>query len=435
MPRIRICALFLLFLATVLAAALPIRSPAHTAERPPQRNQTTERTSEKPAATAPEHYNPAMAENGVAAAAMGRFGTRITAAVAAQQQHKQKNVFISPLSLFMALAMTENGSAGRTRTAMREAMQVPADVGEELLHESASALLKTLRAQTGIKVLIANALWVNEGLTLAPDFVKRSDRLYDAQATTLNLRGPAGVETINAWVKQKTLGKIPGIVGSDDLRNALLVLTNALYFRGTWRYQFEKGQTQQQIFHLANGSGKTVAMMHRSSIPGAYRHGDGYEAAALPYEDSEALLYAVLPGPGKSPEETLANITVEELRAASEPAMLDLRLPRFELEFFASMNEPLTAAGMGIAFNDAPDFTPMGLGDLVISQVLHKTRLEVNEEGTVGAAATAVVTSRAAVLNPAGRKTLVFDRPFALLLVDLKTGAVLFTGVVYDPAP
>jgi serpin B len=386
-----------------------------------------------PAATAGAHYNQAMAEkNAVTAQAMGRFGVKITAALAAGK--KRQNVFISPVGLFMALAMAENGASGKTRAAMRQAMNVPAGVSEEHLHESASSLLKTLHAQKGIELSIANALWSDRSLPLAPGFVRRCDQLYEAEATALNFKDPAAADTINAWVKRKTMDKIPSIVTPADVTSSDLILTNAVYFRGAWRYVFDKSQTQQQAFHLVNGQEKQVAMMHRSSIKEGYIGGNGYEAAALPYKDSEVLLYAILPAVGKSPEETLASVSVEALRAASESNDLDIRLPRFTLDFSASLKDQFIQAGMGVAFRPGADFAPMGSSRLFIGDVLHKTRLEVDEEGTVAAAATAVTMARSAAPRPVTKKTLVFDRPFALLLVDGQTGAVLFAGVVYDPA-
>jgi serine protease inhibitor len=419
-----------IILVAVVAWVFPTHSPGQTVRSAPQA-QSPATSRVKPVAASREE--PAMAEkSGISAAALSRFGMKMTSGLAAKRKHE--NVFISPLSLFMALAMTENGAAGSTRAAMREALNVPANVSEEHLHESASALLKTLHAQKGIDLSIASALWSDRSLPLAPGFVRRCNQLYEAEAAVLNFKDPAAAATINAWVKRKTRDKIPGIVTPADVTGSDVILTNAVYFRGAWRYVFDKSQTQQQAFHLVNGQEKQVAMMHRSSIKEGYIGGNGYEAAALPYKDSEVLLYAILPAVGKSPEETLAGVSVEALRAASESNDLDIRLPRFTLDFSASLKDQLIQAGMGIAFKPGAGFAPMGSSRLFIGDVLHKTRLEVDEEGTIAAAATAVTMARSAAPRPVTKKTLVFDRPFALLLVDGQTGAVLFAGVVYDPA-
>jgi serpin B len=379
------------------------------------------------------------AQPGIAANSVNAFGLKLLAEMSGHA--KRENVFISPLSVFFALAMTESGAAGQTRADMRKALAVPATAGEHALHESASALLKSLQSQKGVRLAIANALWSDTRWPLAPSFVERCRNLYQADATTLDLSSPGPADTINAWVKQKTEGKIPTIVSPDNLRGSPAVLTNAVYFKGGWEYKFDKSETKEGDFHLAQDKAKSahearikkVAFMHRGSLPRGYRSGPGYEAAALPYASSDIVLYAILPAPGKTPEEALAKISIASLRSASQPVELDLKLPKFTLDFAAELNRPLEEMGMASAFRGGADFVPMGSPKFYIGQVLHKTRLEVDEEGTVAAAATATVMRATGAMRPMEKKTLVFDRPFALLLCDTRTGAILFAGVIYDP--
>jgi serpin B len=381
--------------------------------------------------------SPTAAQSAIAADGVNSFGLKLLAEMAGHG--KGQDVFISPLSVFFALAMTESGAAGQTRADMRKALTVPGTVGEDALHESASALLKSLQAQTGVRLAIANALWSDARLPLAPSFVERCRNLYQAEASTLDLSSPGAAGTINAWVKQKTEEKIPTIVSPDNLNGSPAVLTNAVYFKGGWEYKFDKGETKEGDFHLGNshaghqGKIKKVAFMHRASISRGYRSGPGYEAAALPYASSDIVLYAILPPRGKTPEEALTKISVASLRSASPPVDLDLKLPKFTLDFAAVLNTPLEKIGMASAFRGGADFLPMGSPKFYIGQVLHKTRLEVDEEGTVAAAATAVVMRATAAMRPPEKKTLVFDRPFALLLCDTRTGAILFAGVIYEP--
>jgi serine protease inhibitor len=400
--------------------------------------------SQRPESTALGASDPATA-----AGAINTFGLNLLADETAHR--KRANVFISPLSVFFALAMTEGGAAGQTRADMRKTLAVPAAANEDALHQSASALLKSLQAQKGVQLSIANALWSDARLPLAPSFVELCRNFYQADATTLDLAGPSAADTINGWVKQKTRDKIPTIVTPENLIGSLAVLTNAVYFKGGWEYKFDKDDTKEGNFHLtgvnpasrnpAGGTSapgaekiKKVQFMHRDSIPRAYRSGPGFEAAALSYESSNIVLYAILPAPGKTPEEAVAKISVENLRSASEPVELDLKLPKFTLDFGAGLRAPLERMGMASAFRAGADFVPMGSPQFYIGDVLHKTRLEVDEEGTVAAAATAVVmTPTAARPRPMQKKTLVFDCPFALLLCDTQTGAILFAGVIYDP--
>ncbi|HEY6969636.1 MAG TPA: serpin family protein [Candidatus Angelobacter sp.] len=378
-------------------------------------------------------YRPEQSSNAQSAStAANTFGLKLLADLAAHRPHD--NVFISPLSVFVALTMTETGAAGKTQAAMRHALAVPSSLSEHALHESASALLKALALRKGVELSIANALWSDVRLPLSAGFIEKCRQLYAADATTLDFSHAATASTINKWVSEHTHGKIPTIVNPVIVKASNAILTNAVYFKGRWEYQFSKNETKDESFHLADGREKKVPMMHQSFIEDAYRSGDGYEAAALPYENSGMQLYAILPAAGKTPEQALAQVSVEKLRRPSEPNKLDLRLPRFTLDFDAGLKEPLSRMGMGVAFTPEAEFAPIGSPKFVIGDVLHKTRLEIDEEGTV-AAATTVVVMPATAMKPPPRKDhkLVFDRPFVLLLCDDESGAILFAGVVYEP--
>ena len=379
-----------------------------------------------------------------AAGAVNAFGLKLFSEVAGRSH---ENIVVSPLSVFLALAMTENGAAGSTREAMRQALAVPGAVSDQVWHQSASALLKSLQSQKGVRLSIANALWSDARLPLAPAFVERCRNLYQADANTLDLSKLEAVDTINRWVRQKTQDKIPEIVGPADVTASLAILTNAVYFKGGWDYKFEKDQTKEGDFHLAGGQAvkskakgkakdniKKVRFMHRDSIPGAYRSGPGFEAAVLPYSSSDVRLVAILPAPGTSPQDILHQVTVAKLFSSFGAADLDLKLPRFTLSFSAALKAALERMGMGPAFQEGADFTPLGSSKFYVGQVLHRTRMEVDEEGTVAAAATAVtMAATAAMPQKREKKTLVFDRPFALLLCDAQTGAILFAGAIYNP--
>lgn len=368
----------------------------------------------------------------IAAAAQNRFGMKLLADEASHKPHE--NVFLSPLSIFLALAMTENGAAGKTRAAMRETLAIPAGLSEDAFQEAASALSQSLRSRKDIELSIANALWADRSFRLADGFVKRARDYYEADATTLDFHKPEATDTINAWVKQHTRGKIPEIVTEDMVRAAVAILTNAVYFRGIWLEPFSKSETQDGIFHRADGGQQKAPMMHRAGLLRAYRSGDGFEAAKLPYQSSGMALYAILPAPGTTPEQAMAKVPVENLIHGSDAAELDLRLPRFTLDYSTELKKPLGRMGMGIAFQyPGAEFAPMGSPLLYIGEVIHKTRLEVDEEGTVAAAATAVVMRPGlAMPQKIEKKTLVFDRPFGVMVCDESTDAVLFAGVVYE---
>jgi serine protease inhibitor len=369
----------------------------------------------------------------IAATAQNAFGLALLADEAAH--HPGKNVFLSPLSIFLALGMLENGAAGETLAAMRRTMAVPESVGDGELQEAASELSKALRSREGIELAIANAVWSDPSLPLAPAFVEKCRDLYQAEAFSFSFMQPGAADIINAWVKRNTRDKIPYIVDTDTVQASKAILTNAIYFKGDWREPFSKSATVDEIFHRADGGQKKVRMMSRQGIEGAYHAGDGFEAAELPYGFSGMALYAILPAPGTRPEEAMAQVSVGKLIGERQPFRLDLRLPRFTLDYETKLKEPLSRMGMKVAFHyPEAEFTPLGSPLFFIGQVIHKTRLEIDEQGTVAAAATAIVgIPGSAAPRPMERKVLVFDRPFGLLLCDATTGAMLFAGVVYDP--
>ena len=370
-----------------------------------------------------------IAQGKDASVALNDMGLKMVAALSAQR--RQQNVFISPLSIFMALAMTEGGAGGDARDAMRQALAVPPGLSDDQLRASSAALLKVLQAERGAELSIANGLWSDRSMPMSSGFVKRCKSSYQADVFSVDFQTPAAAIAIEKWVEDKTHGKISGLVSPDALRNTRALLTNAVYFHGKWVHQFPKNETAAQSFHLATGGEKKVRMMHQSHLSGAYRQGDGFEAAALDYRDSHIRLYAILPSPGSSPEQALAKISLDQLKSPAGQVELDLRLPRFTLDYKEELKDALSGMGMERAFQPGADFAPMGSPNFFIGEVIHKTRLEVDEEGTVAAAATGVRMPSSVPRV----QTLVFNRPFALLLCDTQTNAILFAGVVYEPGP
>ena len=347
----------------------------------------------------------------------------------------KQNVFISPLSIFLALAMTENGAAGDTKAAMRKVLGLPTDASEEAANESAAALLKSLRSHGEAELAIANALWVDVKSTIAPNFVQVCQHIYDAAARTLDLNQPSSATVINEWVSEKTMRKIPSIVTPDGILGLPTILTNAVYFKGKFCIPFPKEATRPKAFYLVDGREKMVPMMRIVGLPGSYRSGKNFEAAVLRYRDSRIALYMLLPARGTSPEQTLTEESVHEMLSARDSFELDLSMPRFTVDFSGDLRESLTGLGMGIAFQyPGADFSSLGTPPFYIGGVLHKTRLEVDEEGTVAAAATGfVMLSSSFIPQRIIRKILVFDRPFAILVKDVMTGTIIFVGVVYEP--
>lgn len=368
----------------------------------------------------------------IAVAAERTFGLHLLRELIDRNQ--AKNVFISPLSIFLALHMTENGAAGTTRTAMRKALALPS-LDETALNASSAALQSLLKGRDPGALTIANALWADRRFPLTPAFVKQCESVFNAHAASLDFTDPKSAAEMNEWVKTKTNGKIGDIVTYDSVRKAAVVLINAVYFAAKWRSEFPASQTSDATFHKTGGGTKTVPMMQQTRLTGAYRSGPNFEGAMLYYKESSMFFYALLPQAGKTPKDALASLDLEHLTAGDTEFDLNLKLPRFNLDFSASLVQDLKKMGMDVAFHyPQADFVPMGSKEFYISDVIHKTRLEVDEKGTVAAAATAVMMTAGAAM-PIQRpvKTLVFDRPFALLIGESQTGAVLFAGAIEEP--
>jgi serpin B len=359
-----------------------------------------------------------------AAAGLATFGLRLLRERSGRQP--RENVFLSPLSIALALQMAESGAAGSTRSAMNKVLAV-SDTG-------AAALNASLRSHYPDQLHIANALWADRRFILAPDYVKLCNDLFGARAATLDFKDPRAAAEINDWVKQETQGKIADIVSAGAVANAAVILTNAVYFAAAWRKEFQPSQTQTGEFHPAGGGSKSLPMMQQQRVTGAYRSGNAFEGAVLPYKNPGIFLYGLLPRDGKSVADVLESLDAGSLTAGRSEYDLDLKLPRFNLDFSASLASDLQRMGMDAAFHYPPaDFSRMGSGPFFISDVMHKTRLEVDEKGTVAAAATALTMTATAMMQPRPVKTLVFDRPFVVLIGDSQSGALLFAGVIQNP--
>jgi serpin B len=373
-----------------------------------------------------------------AVAAQNAFGLTLLSRVAAERRHE--NVFVSPSSVFLALSMAALGAAGRTHAAICQTLQLLAHADDDAWRASAAALSRSLRLpRAGIDLAIASALWSDRTAPLAADCVARCRALYDAEAVTLDFRDPRAADEINHWVRRATRDRIDGIVSARTLAASKAILTNAVYCKGLWRHTFAEDLTRDAPFHLANGTRRRVPMMRQPTLLHAYRDGPGYQAAVLPYGPAAPrpamALCAILPAPGVDPEEALTRLPLAAVLDDEQPVQCDLRLPELSLDFDGSLKRALARMGMAIAFEyPHADFAPMGSPSFYIGDVLHRTRLEVDEEGTVAAAVTAIIAPTGLAHPPTPvRKTLVFDRPFALLLCDRWTGAIVFAGVVYDP--
>jgi serpin B len=365
--------------------------------------------------------------------ASNRFGFALLPKL--EQQRRDANIFYSPLSMTLALSMAYNGAGGRTEQAMRRTLGLEKLTLEELNQASASLLEELTREDVALKLTIANSLWTRQGVTFSPDFLSRNQKFYKAGVSVLNFADPAGVATINDWVARSTNGKIPFIIdelGPDDV----LVLINAVYFKGAWTFPFAPSQTSDDVFYLPGGAQSQVPMMNKRDDLQCYS-GEGVDAAVLPYGLLSAQMELFLPAAGTSITEFLRKFNHETYlrwKQSFSNGSVTLRLPRVKLQYSVELKPPLQRLGMGVAFTSAADFRGMTSTEKVlISKVSHKATLELDEKGTEAAAVTSLVGRGTSGGPPPPACTFIANRPFVVVITDRTSNVILFMGVVTNP--
>jgi serine protease inhibitor len=355
----------------------------------------------------------------------------------AQLRVQEGNLFVSPYSVSTALSMTLAGAAGRTAAEMEAALHVSAVPAADRY-----ALLGQLiqryqadRADKGYELHVANALWVAHGFALLPDFLSIVQTRLAAQAAEVDFtQSEAAAQTINDWVAEHTGEKIKDLIPASALNNLTrLVLTNAIYFKGAWETPFLVRATQDGIWHAAGGD-KTVPMMHRSDRYGFFEDGT-LSALSLPYAGEDLEMLVLLPkkldGIGEL-EKSLDTRRLTDLSGAIARRRVVVSLPKFRMESRYDLAPVLKEMGMPTAFTPEADFSGIdGKRDLLISGVVHKAYVDVDEKGTEAAGATGIIVGASAVL--ASPPVFNADHPFLFLIRDAKNQSILFMGRVSDP--
>lgn len=359
-----------------------------------------------------------------------RFGFKLFSEIL--KKDGKENVFISPSSVAIALSMAYNGTNGETKTAMAKALEFQGMTLEEInqAHRNLKAALE--KADPKVQLSIANALWARQGVDFNPSFLDRNAKFYDAKVKSLDFNQPASADEINGWVKESTRGKIPKIVDRIN-PNDVMFLMNAIYFKGKWTNEFDKSNTQTRPFTLVNGSKKQVPLMKRQ---GSYRYFETnqFQAISLPYGDERLSMYVFLPKSNLA--EFQKSLTAQNWQSWMKQFSAregQIQLPRFKMDYDVELKEALSALGMGIAFNDAADFSGLSKETTKIDQVKHKTFVEVNEEGTEAAAVTSIGIVATSIRVPEEPFRMIVDRPFFSAIRDNQTGEILFMGTIVNP--
>jgi serine protease inhibitor len=352
-----------------------------------------------------------------------------------------KNIFISPLSISIALAMTYNGAEGTTKDAMAKTLNF-GNMALEEINQGYSDLIGSLEnVDQAVKLLIGNSVWMKKEFepVVKAGFLGNVGTSYDGEMFTRDFGNGQTVSEINGWVDKRTEGKIKEII-KELSPGLVMLLINAIYFKGEWIVEFDETKTQKQDFFLSDGDIVKVDMMTTSGNF-SYYSGENCEIARLPYGRDKIAMYVFLPNEGVSLDSFIAglNQTVhdEYISRLQPPDDLIVKLPKFEVEYGVKrLNDALKKLGMEIAFEpyeaNFSGIASPASGNLYISYVDHKAIVEVNEKGTEAAAVTNVgigVTS----IGPWVPPSFVVNRPFFYEIRDDRSGSILFTGEILNP--
>ncbi len=345
-----------------------------------------------------------------------------------------KNVFASPLSVWLALSMTYNGASGTTAEGMAKALHAAGISLDDLNRDNAGLMGVLTAADPKVKIAIANSIWMRDSFEqqVNADFLDRNKQYYAAGVKALDFSDAGAAGIINKWVEDRTNGNIKDLVEPPIHPDAVMFLINAVHFKAPWKQAFDSKKTTDGVFTTAQGAEVPVKYLHREEGNRGFAD-DALIAARIPYASGRLEMVAILPQQ-QSLADYIQALTPEKLnevigKCGDTP--LTLSFPKFKLEYELELNDVLKAMGMEEAFGDA-DFSAMSQSmgkNLVISKVKHKSFIEVNEEGTEASAATSVEMRVTGMLM-----SLEFSRPFLYLIRDSKTGAILFMGAMENPA-
>ncbi len=353
------------------------------------------------------------------------------------------NLFYSPYSISLALAMTYAGARGETARQMAGTLHF--DLNQDRLHPLFNSLDIELNKRgegakgkdgEGFKLSIVNAIWGQKNYEFLSGFLDTLAQNYGAGLRPLDFGSESEESrlTINNWVSDQTNEKIKDLIPQGVLGPAtVLVLTNAIYFNAAWQYPFNENQTKDGSFYLLDGNVIIVPMMRNTESYG-YAEGDNYQAIELSYDGGELSMVILLPQAGQFEafENALDGNRVADIIASIGHQQVALTMPKFTYESKFMMKKTLSDMGMRDAFSGDADFSGInGERSLFIDEIIHQAFVDVDEAGTEAAAATAVIIAELAA--PAEPKQVTIDRPFVFLIRDIETGTILFIGRVLNP--
>lgn len=344
------------------------------------------------------------------------------------------NIFVSPTSLYTALAMVYNGADGATKDEIANVLEVDNLPPEEMNRANASLISKLSSDSADINLNIANSIWVAEPYKLLQNFHESSETYYRAKIETIDMTDPVSSDLINTWVSDETNGKIKKMAEKPLAANMVAMLLNAVYFNGNWQLPFAEELTEEQAFYMAKDSTVQVPLM---ALQGelSYMETENFQAVSLPYGDGEMNMHVFLPAEDSSLAEFKTAMNEEKWAGwltAFEPKLGTVMLPKFKMEYEVMLNDTLKSLGMQTAFSsvDLSNMFETSSG-LFISEIIQKSYIDVSEKGTEAAASTSVAIAESTADEPSFEVKV--NRPFFFAITDEETGAIVFMGSIENP--
>ena len=344
------------------------------------------------------------------------------------KEYNKNNTVISPLSIHLALDMLYNGAEGVTEKEMQKTLGYASDMDKKSISEQSKSIMDSLKSTDSVVIEIANSLWVKKDIKIKQSFVDNCQNYFYAEVK--NTTSPS---LINKWVSDKTHKKINKIVGDGAKIDTALI--NAIYFNGTWVDKFDKNYTHDQDFTTAKNKKIKVPMMFKSGYMRYYEN-DKYQVVRLPYKGNKISMYVFLPSEKSSIDNFVKNFSQDEFLNASNnlrTTKVNLHLPKFKTECSFEISKTVKDLGMKSAFDSKADFAGI-YKDFSVSEIIHKTYIDVNESGTEAAAVTAII--RGTGCAPGFQeiiKNMYVDRPFFFVLSDDVSNIPVFMGVITEP--
>ncbi len=363
---------------------------------------------------------------------VNKFGYNIFRLI--NKSSEGKNTFISPVSISWALGMTMNGASGNTLTEMQDVLGFSTKENSEI-NQAYSMLIKYLpQADASVELGIANSIWAKEGVDFIPEFLETNKKFFEAEVISLDFTKASSVKTINDWVSANTKGKIESIIDRLD-PSAVMMLINAVYFKGIWKYEFDKKDTYKSEFHNYDLSKSKIDMMQRTAQ--FFNSKDSLcRYTQMSYGNGKFSMGILLPNEGiklTQLQDKLDDGYLNMLISSGKTSEVEVHFPRIELNYDNELNDELIGLGMPSAFDGGKaDFSRLINSEVFkayIGLVKHKSYLKIDEKGTEAAAVTSVEI-RLTSIGPSG--AFIVDRPFIFVIREETTGVILFMGKIED---